>query len=127
YQSFANNNGNIQAVTGDMHSIMAGLCCGEPNRRAFRILKQYASAFYSCSDAIAALGMRVLGNPLYSDAKIVAGESGAVPLGLLYYLRKAIGRDQDLADVGLNNESHVLIINTEGDTDPENYLDVVWE
>ena len=125
YRSFAHNKGDIQAVTGDMNSIMAGLCCGEPNTRAFRILKQYAHSFYSCSDDIAALGMRILGNPLDTDEKVISGESGAVPLGLLYYL---LTEDQEKKkEFGLNELSNVLIINTEGDTDPDHYLDVVWK
>ena len=125
YRSFANNDGEIETVTGDMNSIMAGLCCGEPNTRGFRILKQYADSFYSCSDDIAALGMRVMGNPLKEDQKIISGESGAVPLGLLYYLLTE--NEQKKQEFGLNSDSNILIINTEGDTDPEHYLKVVWE
>ena len=123
YRSFAYNQGEIQKVTGDMNSIMAGLCCGEPNNRAFRILKQYAHSFYSCSDSIAALGMRVLGNPLRGDEKIISGESGAVSLGLLHHLMKSNLKEK----AGLNKNSKVLIINTEGDTDLNHYLDVVWK
>lgn len=126
YRSFANNGGNIEAVTGDMNSIMAGLCCGEPNIRSFKMLKQYAHSFYSCPDSVAALGMRVLGNPISSDEKIISGESGAIPLGLLYYLRKA-GESEDVDEIGLNENSRVLFINTEGNTDPQNYLDIVWK
>lgn len=126
YRSFANNGGNIEAVTGDMNSIMAGLCCGEPNIRSFKMLKQYAHSFYSCPDSVAALGMRVLGNPISPDEKIISGESGAIPLGLLYYLRKA-GESEDVDEIGLNENSRVLFINTEGNTDPQNYLDIVWK
>jgi len=126
YRSCANNGGNIEAVTGDMNSIMAGLCCGEPNIRSFKMLKQYAHSFYSCPDSVAALGMRVLGNPISPDEKIISGESGAIPLGLLYYLRKA-GESEDVDEIGLNENSRVLFINTEGNTDPQNYLDIVWK
>lgn len=126
YRSFANNGGNIEAVTGDMNSIMAGLCCGEPNIRSFKMLKQYAHSFYSCPDSVAALGMRVLGNPILSDEKIISGESSAIPLGLLYYLRKAVELEE-VDEIGLNESSRVLFINTEGNTDPQNYLDIVWK
>src|SRR5699024_7062349 len=125
YRSFAHNGGEVEAVTGDMNSIMAGLCCGEPNTRAFRILKQYTHTFYSCSDSIAALGMRVLGNPLEPDEKIISGESGAVPLGLLHYLMKE--NDEFKKAFNLDEKSNVVIINTEGDTDPQHYLDIVWK
>lgn len=124
YRSFANNGGDLEVVTGDMNSIMAGLCCGEPNVRAFRILKQYTNTFYSCEDDVAALGMRILGNPLECDEKIISGESGAVSLGLVYYLKKYA---TSLAEqIGLDEHARILVINSEGDTDPIHYRDVVW-
>lgn len=126
YRSFKENQGEIQAVTGDMDSIMAGLCCGEPNIRAFKILKQYSRAFYSCDDRIAALGMRILSSPLEMDRRVTAGESGAAPLGLLYYLKK-LAEKNVADDIGLNEDATVLVINTEGNTDPEQYKDIVWK
>jgi diaminopropionate ammonia-lyase len=126
YRSFASGTGEAKVVAGDMDTIMAGLACGEPNVRAWRILRQYATAAFSCNDAIAALGMRILGNPLSGDAKIISGESGAVTAGLLYCL----GEDADFAEgkkaIELDENSRVMLINTEGDTDPEHYLTVVW-
>lgn len=126
YQSFKSPHQEITLVTGEMNSIMAGLCCGEPNIQAYDILKQYAYASFSTQDSIAALGMRVLGNPLRNDAKIISGESGAVPLGLVYYLCK-YGSKADLAALDIDENSHLLMISTEGDTDPEQYLDIVWD
>jgi diaminopropionate ammonia-lyase len=46
-----------------MATIMAGLACGEPNPLGWDILRNCATQFISCQDAVAALGMRVLGNP----------------------------------------------------------------
>ncbi|WP_240377116.1 diaminopropionate ammonia-lyase [Bacillus piscicola] len=126
YRSFANPDGEMEFVTGHMNSIMAGLCCGEPNNRAFRILKQYAYASYSCADPIAALGMRVLGNPLSTDPKIISGESGAVPLGLLFFLR-AYEENAACQNLKLDENANVLVLNTEGDTNHEHYLDIVWK
>lgn len=126
FQSFANPNGEMKVVTGDMDTIMAGLACGEPNNRAFRILRQYTTASFACDDSISALGMRVLGNPLNNDPRIIAGESGAVPLGLLYHLRTAT-ESQASDAINLNAKSRVLVINTEGDTDQQHYRDIVWK
>ena len=125
YRSFSKGTGEIVPVTGHMNSIMAGLNCGEPNVRAFRILNQYAYSSFSSTDRLAALGMRVLGNPLGTDERIISGESGAIPLGLLFYLRKFAGPEAVEA-LQLDEKASVLIINTEGDTDAEHYLDVVW-
>lgn len=106
---------------------MAGLTCGEPNTRAYRMLRQYAAGVFSCADQIAALGMRILGNPLGDDPKMIAGESGAVPIGLLYYLRTEESCIQICTQLSLNEKSRVLLINTEGDTDSYHYQNIVWK
>ena len=91
------------------------------------ILRDYADHFVSVPDTIAAKGMRILGNPLGKDQRVISGESGAVTLGLvaeimqreeLFWLRRQLG---------LERESRVLCISTEGDTDRENYRKIVWE
>ena len=71
--------------------------------------------------------MRILGNPLGSDLRIVSGESGDVTLGLLSLLL-ADGRWEKAKEAfGLNKESHILLFNTEGDTDSERYRSIVWD
>lgn len=126
YRSFSNQTGEMEIVTGDLDSMMAGLCCGAPNTRAFRILTQYASASFSLHDRIAALGMRILGNPLKDDPKIVSGESGAgVATGLLYFLQEN-DENNVKKELSLDESSRVLCINTEGDTDRAHYRDIVW-
>src|SRR5699024_7524284 len=126
YRSFNHPTGEMKVVEGHLDSIMAGLCCGAPNTKAFKILSQYATAAISCHDELAALGMRILGNPLAADPKIISGESGAaVGIGLLHYLQTK-GQKEISENLGINEESNILFINTEGDTDRENYLDVVW-
>lgn len=127
YRSFSNKNGNRESVTGDMNTIMAGLACGEPNTRAFRILRQYAKASFSCTDNVSALGIRVYGNPLEGDPKVISGESGAVTIGLLHYLTKDKDYSHICAELSLDSNSRILLISTEGDTDPQHYRDVVWK
>ena len=124
YQSFSTRDASIQFVTGDMATIMAGLACGEPNKDAYRILRDKAFATFSCDDVISALGMRIYGNPCSGDPAIVSGESGAVTLGLLYYLQKF--QPEIAKALELNEHSRVLLISTEGDTDPEQYEKVTW-
>ena len=63
--------GTITPVTGDLDSMMAGLCCGEPCTVSWPILQRGAAAFVSCGDEYAARGMRLLGRPEPGDpAKI---------------------------------------------------------
>ncbi|WP_221937487.1 diaminopropionate ammonia-lyase [Shewanella psychropiezotolerans] len=126
YRSGISANGEMVNVDGSLDTIMVGLACGEPNPIGWPVLRDCATQFVSCDDAVAALGMRVFGNPLGTDPRVVSGESGAVGLGLL----AAIHFHKDKADLmqkmGLNKDSVVLLINTEGDTDPLNYRDIVW-
>lgn len=114
------------SVSGDLKTIMAGLACGEPNPLAWYILRAAGAVFVACPDWVAAQGMRILGNPLSGDGRVVSGESGAVGLGLL----EAIMTNPDYVDlrrsIGLTAESQALFFSTEGDTDPEVYRDVVW-
>lgn len=59
--------GTITPVTGDMDSMMAGLCCGEPCTISWEIIRRGAAAFFSCSDDYSARGMRLLGRPEPGD------------------------------------------------------------
>lgn len=121
------NDGSIHFVTGDMDSIMAGLCCGEPCTIGWEIIKCYADHFISMDDYYAAQGMRVLGNPIGDDPRVISGESGAGTMG---FVSEVLRRDElkDLkAKLGLDEKSVILCISTEGDTDRVNYRKVVWD
>lgn len=119
--------GKIHPVTGDMNTIMAGLACGEPATVAWKILDSCADHFISAPDYAAAQGMRILGNPTGNDRRIVSGESGAAGFGTATELL----RDKNLADmkekIGLDEKSVILFVNTEGDTDRDNYRRIVWD
>ncbi|GAA0221240.1 diaminopropionate ammonia-lyase [Metaclostridioides mangenotii] len=127
YKSAEVNDGKAVAVGGDMPTIMAGLACGEVNTIGFEVLKNYASAFVSAPDWVASKGMRTLGNPLRGDEKVISGESGAVTTGLV----AEIMTNDDMKDLRdalkLDANSKVLVISTEGDTDPEMYKSIVWD
>ena len=119
--------GQIVNVGGSMATIMAGLACGEPNPLGWDILRNCATQFISCQDAVAALGMRVLGNPLGTDPRVISGESGAVGLGILCAVHFHPQREALMNKLGLDSHSVVLVISTEGDTDVKHYREVVWE
>jgi diaminopropionate ammonia-lyase len=126
YRSAISANGEMVNVEGDLATIMVGLACGEPNPLGWPVLRDCATQFISCDDKVAALGMRVLGNPLGSDPRIISGESGAVGAGLLAAAFYHEDRAAMFNKLGLTKDSVVLLINTEGATDPVNYRDVVW-
>jgi diaminopropionate ammonia-lyase len=126
YQSMRMNNGKPHAIEGDLDTIMAGLACGECSKIAWEILKENADAFIACSDQIALRGMRILGNPIHGDDRVISGESGAVTTGLVYELLKNPKFNGLREDLKLKQDSKVLVISTEGDTDAAYYHKVVW-
>ena len=119
--------GKPHKVEGDLDTIMAGLACGEPSPLAWDVLWDCADAFVACPDYVAAKGMRVYSVPLKGDSFIVSGESGAVTLGALMFITEypefAPLKDQ----LGLGPNSQVLLINSEGNTDPDYFRRIVWE
>ena len=127
YRTAAASDGERHIVTGEINSIMAGLSCGEPSPIAWEILKDYADHFVSVPEWVAAKGMRILGNPLDDDPRVVSGESGAVTTGLVAELMQNRSLDYLRDRIGLNKDSRILCISTEGDTDRTNYRRVVWD
>ena len=118
--------GEPRVVTGDLSTLMAGLACGEPCTVGWPILRDYATAYLSCPDFVAANGMRLYAAPRGGDEAIVSGESGAATLGALEYVM----RRPELAPLrdalGLGPDSRVMLISTEGDTSPEVWREVCW-
>ena len=129
YRSALENDGNIHPITGNFHTIMAGLSCGEPSLVSWRILHRDANVFATCADSIAATGMRILAAPLPGDRAVISGESGAVGMGLLSRLSTPVTQEEAALKqaLRLDHTSHILLISTEGDTDPVHYRRIVWE
>lgn len=126
YRSAKAGDGKPHAVTGELHTLMAGLACGEPNTVSWKILHDYVDAFISCPDYLAANGMRILAAPLRGDTPIVSGESGAVGTGIVQWLMQHPSAEAQRDQLGLGKDSTVLLISTEGDTAPDVYRNVVW-
>ena len=94
---------------------MAGLSCGEPSALAWEILAEEASDFLTIPEALVAPAVRLLARPLEGDPAIEAGESAIAGLAALIAARQ----DATLADkLGLDAGARVLLIGSEGVTDP---------
>ena len=120
--------GKREIVEGDMPTIMAGLACGAPNTVSFELLKDYADGYLSCPDYVAARGMRILAAPLKGDPQVTSGESGgAVGTGVISLLMERDAYKDLRENLKLDKNSVVLLISTEGDTDPKKYRDIVWD
>ena len=119
YESFRAGDGAPHKATGSGETIMAGLNCAVPCTIAWDILGGCAAGAFAWSDDVTERGMRLL-----SRAGIVSGESGAVTAGLLDALAEP---DSSMLreEIRLQEDSVVLLISTEGDTDPENYRSIV--
>ncbi|MCK9611809.1 MAG: diaminopropionate ammonia-lyase [Bacteroidales bacterium] len=117
-------NGKPSASANDYNSIMAGLNC-TISLLAWDYIKEGADYLMTVSDAYAEKAMRQYYYPIGQDPQIISGESGAASMaGFL-----ALFEEEKLAGwrmkMGINSETSVLLINTEGDTDPENFKRVV--
>lgn len=127
YRSAKKGTGKTVNVTGKLDTIMAGLACGEPNRIGWDILRNHARGFAGCPDWMSAKGTRMYGVPLAGDPTVISGESGSVTMGFL----ASIMRYPRYADVKealeLDENSRVLLISTEGNTDPMRFREVVWD
>jgi diaminopropionate ammonia-lyase len=115
------------SVSGTLDTIMAGLACGDPSPLAWDILDRTSDFFLSCPDFVAAKGMRVYGMPVAGDPFIVSGESGAVTLGALMFIMDLPGLSDLKERMKLGPDSQILLINTEGNTDPGDFRRIVWE
>lgn len=127
YNTASSNDGKIHSVGGDLNTIMAGLACGEPCEIAWNVLDSYADAFVSMPDEIAKIGMRTLGKPLQGDTPIISGESGAATTGFLVELLSTDNYADLKKSLNINENSTILCISTEGDTDKENYKKILSE
>ena len=127
FKSASINDGKPHRVEGILHSIMAGLACGEPIPIGWEIIRDFAHCYCTCPDYVAARGMRILGNPIGEDEKIVSGESGAVGIGLLSILMQKKHAESIKKQLKLDKNSIVLLFSTEGATDPINYRNILWD
>ncbi len=103
-------------------TVMAMLECHAPSLVAWRILARAADAFMTVEDEDAVEAMRRLARPVDGDPAVVAGESGGA--GLAALLRVAGDAAQREA-LGLGPDARVLLVNTEGATDPARYEELV--
>jgi diaminopropionate ammonia-lyase len=111
--------GHPVAVEGPLSTTLAGLRNREVSPPAFAALLPNVDAFMAIDDVWAHEAMRVLAHPADGDPAVAAGASGAAALGGVL----ALCRDQSMRGVmeqlGLGARTRVLVIVSEGVTDPE--------
>ena len=114
-------------ATGKLNTICAGLNVPTPSLTSWPTLRSEVDVFLAIEDERVEDAMRHLYHPLGSDEKIISGESGAAGLAGMIALFGADQLETIRDTLGLNAESTVLVISTEGDTDPEFFRHIVGE
>jgi diaminopropionate ammonia-lyase len=114
--------GGFSIVKIEQETIMAGLSCGEPSEMALEILTEEVSDYLTIPDDLVPATIRLLGNPTGRDPVIKAGESAVAGLAALIAARAQPDLSQKL---GLDASSRVLLIGSEGVTDPDIYTAIM--
>ncbi len=116
--------GHVKKVDIEKETLMAGLSCGEPSPIAWAILHEEASDFLTLPESAVGPAVRLLARPLGGDPSIEAGESAVAGLAALIM---ASNHNELRSKLGLNEQSSVLLIGSEGITDPLVYQQLVSE
>jgi diaminopropionate ammonia-lyase len=107
------------AVTGALATAMAGLRNREVSPPAFTALLPIVDAFVAIEDVWADAAMRALARPEPAEPSISAGASGSAALGGLFALCEEPSLRDARNTLGLSAQSRVLVIVSEGVTDPD--------
>ena len=111
--------GHIVTIPGPHDSAMAGLNCGEPSSVAWPEVSGGVDLFVAVEDQRAFDAVRRM-----AEAGLVSGETGAAGLAGLLELLAGDGLPaREMLAVG--HDDRVLLISTEGATDPEAYRRIV--
>ncbi len=113
--------GSVTTIDGPLNTIMSGLRCAAPSPVAWGIIAQLADAFVAIDDAQTIAAMRMLARPIATDPAIESGPSGACGFASLVRVMRDVTLRPVRTSVGLGPTSRVVVINTEGATDPELY------
>ncbi|NVO56069.1 diaminopropionate ammonia-lyase [Rhodobacteraceae bacterium B1Z28] len=97
-------------------TLMAGLSCGEPSGMAWEILAEEAADFLTIPESVVAPTVRLMARPLQGDTAVEVGESAIAGLAALIAVRQDAALS---AKLGLDAQSRVLLIGSEGVTDPD--------
>ncbi len=105
-------------------TLMAGLSCGEPSQLAWHILAEEASDFLTIPESLVGPAVRLMARPLAGDTAIEAGESGIA--GLAGFVTSAL-QAKLREKIQITEASRILLIGSEGITDPEIYTNILDE
>lgn len=123
--SIRSADGKPRPTLGKQDSMMAGLNCGMPSLVAWPLVKLGFDLFATVSDDLCLRAMRTYYYPHENDPRIISGESGAAGLAALISLCEGDALSPVRERIGITPDSTILLINTEGDTDPALFDELV--
>jgi diaminopropionate ammonia-lyase len=112
--------GHLVTVPGPHPSIMVGLNCGTPSEVGWPYVSRGIDGVVAIDDESARTAMRDL-----AAAGVTAGETGAASLAGLTALCGMAATQDARTTLGVNAGSSVLVLVTEGATDPESWERIV--
>ena len=114
--------GKIEKIDIKRESLMGGMSCGEVSLVPWGILRNSVKYCISLPDDDIGKTMKLLGNSSFSDEPIIAGENSAP--GIISLIASC--EDQNIKqNLKLDQNSNVLVIGCEGDTDKEMYQKLI--
>ena len=114
--------GKIEKIDIIRESLMGGMSCGEVSLVPWEILKNSVKYCISLPDDDIAKTMKLLGNANFSNEKIIAGENSAP--GVISLI--TICEDEKIKEnLKLDEDSNILLIGCEGDTDQAMYQKLI--
>ena len=117
--------GEPASVPGPFTTTMGGLRCGEMSPAVFPAVRSLVDAYVGIEDEFAFEAMRLLARPVPPDAVVECGPSGAAALGGLLALLVDPTLKSVATQLGLDAESRVAVLATEGVTDPVVFREVL--
>ena len=116
--------GRPTAVGGPLATTMAGLRNREVSPLAFQSLRSTVAAYLAIDDVWANDAMRTLADPAEGDPMLAAGASGAAALGGLLAVCGDPAMQQVRERLSLGATSRVLVLVSEGVTEPALWTEV---
>jgi len=114
--------GRPKMVHIEKETLMGGLSCGEVSLLGWNILKDNANDFVTISDDNIKTAMCLMALGVGNDEKIEAGESAVAGIAMMMDLKDYSAIK---ADLGLDENSRVLLFGTEGATDQQMYDEII--
>ncbi|UCE17971.1 MAG: diaminopropionate ammonia-lyase [Gemmatimonadota bacterium] len=112
--------GHMVSIPGPQTSVMAGLNCGTLSIIAWPLIRDGIDVFVAVDDERAFEAMRLL-----AEDGIISGESGAAGLAGYLELSEHDTTGSIREKLGITESTRILLISTEGATDPEMYHRIV--